>query len=290
MTGWRERADAPVARLAILWLRRYVEASRNSGAAASAYVALSLFPTALVFVAAFSRARGSENVFADRLIDHLNLDGPTADLVADLFGTTSDNLLAASVAALISFAVWGLSIGQLYQGVYARAWHVRLTARADQWRYTIWLLVAASGIGLMALTASELRDAGWLAVLPAWIVASVAFWLWTPRFLLHRAIPYRALLPGTALATVVVGGTVATSPLWIGPTLNENAKVFGTFGVVMGLLAYTLIAVTISMVCAVFGPVWGEWRHIERARTAPTTRADDIADRPDDPPARPMQV
>ena len=36
--------------------------------------------------------------------------------------------------------------------------------------------------------------------------------------------------------------------------LNQNAKAFGSFGVVIGLFAYILIGVTISMVCAVFGP------------------------------------
>ena len=95
------------------------------------------------------------------------------------------------------------------------------------------------------------------------------FWLWTPRFLLHRKISLRSLLPGALLATFVVGGTIATSPLWIGPTLNQNAKAFGSFGVVLGLFAYILIVVTISMVCAVFAPVWAEWRQGEEATEGP---------------------
>jgi len=67
---------------------------------------------------------------------------------------------------------------------------------------------------------------------------SMIFWLWTPRFLLHREVSLRSLLPAALLATFVVGGTIATSPLWIGPTLDQNAKAFGAFGVVIGLLAY----------------------------------------------------
>ncbi len=90
---------------------------------------------------------------------------------------------------------------------------------------------------------------------------STIFWLWTPRFLLHRQISIRSLLPGALLATFVVGGTIGTSPLWIGPTLNENAKAFGSFGVTIALFAYILIVVTISMICGVFAPVWAEWRH-----------------------------
>ena len=96
----------------------------------------------------------------------------------------------------------------------------------------------------------------------------MAFWLWTPRFLLHRKISRRSLLPGALLATFVVGGAVATAPLWIGPTLNQNAKAFGSFGVMLGLFAYLLILITISMVCAVFSPVWAEWRKAEQERKA----------------------
>ena len=44
----RGRADTSLGRLALLWFRRYFEASRNSGAAATAYFTLSVLPTALV--------------------------------------------------------------------------------------------------------------------------------------------------------------------------------------------------------------------------------------------------
>lgn len=266
MRDWlSQRAENPLARLALLWFRRYFEASRNSGAAASAYITLSVVPAALVIVAFFNLARGDEHAFADRLITHMKLNGSTASLVQDLFGTTSNNLLAASITIVIGFLVWGLSIGQLYQGLYARAWGVQVGSAADQLLFTIWFFVFSALLALMTVSASELRADGWLAVLPVWIAGSMIFWLWTPRFLLHRTISIRSLLPGALLATFVVGGTIGTSPLWIGPSLNQDAKAFGSFGVVIALFAYILIVVTISMVCGVFAPVWAEWRHSERA-------------------------
>ena len=265
--GWlHERADSGLGRLVSLWFRRYFEASRNSGAAATTYITLSVLPTALVIIAIFNLAKGDENAFADRLISHMNLDGSTASLVHDLFGTTANNLVAASVTIVIGFLLWGLSIGQLYQDVYARAWRIHVGTAADQVRFTIWFFAFAGAIALITVSASALRADGWLALLPAWIAGSMVFWLWTPRFLLHREVSLRSLLPGALLATFVVGGTIATSPLWIGPTLNQNAKAFGAFGVVIALFAYILIVVTISMVCAVFGPVWAEWRQGENDR------------------------
>jgi uncharacterized BrkB/YihY/UPF0761 family membrane protein len=260
------RADTGLARLALLWFRRYFEASRNSGSAATTYITLSVLPTALVIVAIFNLSKGDENAFADRLISHMNLGGSTASVVHELFGTTSNNLAAASFTIVVGFLLWGLSIGQQYQDIYARVWRIHVGTVGDQARFTIWFFVASALVALMTVSASELRSNGWLVTLPVWIAGSMIFWLWTPRFLLHREISLRSLLPGALLATFVVGGTIATSPLWIGPTLDQNAKAFGAFGVVIGLLAYVLIVVTISMVCAVFSPVWAEWRQGENDR------------------------
>jgi membrane protein len=262
----RNRADSPFGRLAFLWFRRYLEASRNSGAAATTYLTLSVLPTALVVIAIFNLAKADENAFADRLITHMNLDGSTASLVRELFGTTSNNLLAASVTIVIGFLLWGLSVGQRYQDLLARAWGIRVGGATDQGLFTIWFFVASGLVALMLASASELQADGWLVVLPVWISGSMIFWLWTPRFLLHRRITIRSLLPGALLATFVVGGTIATSPFWIGPTLDQNAKTFGSFGVVLALLAYILTVVTISMACAVFAPVWAEWRQAENER------------------------
>jgi uncharacterized BrkB/YihY/UPF0761 family membrane protein len=275
-----DRADTSLGRLTLLWLRRYFEASRNSGAATAGYVMLSVFPAALVIIAIFNLARGDENAFAERLITHMNLDGATASLVRDLFGTTANNLLAASITIVLGFLIWGLSIGQMYQDVYARAWRIQMGTAADQVLFTIWFFAFSGLIAVMTVSASELRAHGWLALLPAWIAGSLFFWLWTPRFLLHRTISIRSLMPGALLATFVVGGTIATSPLWIGPTLNQNAKAFGSFGVMLGLFAYILIVVTISIVCAVFAPVWAEWRQAEKERKEPGTEPTDIGPDP----------
>jgi membrane protein len=267
LLSWaRGHVDNAVGRLAILWFRRYLEASRNSGAAASAYFTLSAVPAALVVVAFFNLAASNQNAFATRLITHLKLSGSTANLVHGLFGTTSNNLLAASITVVIGFLLWGLAIGQLYQDLCARVWRIRVGSAADQARFAIWFFVVSALVGLMVTFAADLRSAGWLVLIPAWFAGSAVFWLWTPRFLLHRKIAVRSLLPGALLASFVLGGTIATSPLWIGPTLNADAKAFSSFGAVIATFAYILICITISMVCAVFSPVWAEWRQAERDR------------------------
>ena len=266
--GWlRERSDRSLVRLTLRWFRAYFTASRNSGCAISLYSSLSVLPAALIFVAAFYSPGGSVNTFAQHLVNHLNLTGDTATLVKGTFGTASSNALAASVTVVVSFLLWGIGIGQLYQDVYARAWQVKVGSAADQGLYAVFFFVFALALALVIVAESELGDTGrWAVLVPAWLLGSLAFWLGVPHLLLHRRVGMRALLPGALLATLVLGGTAATSPLFLPATLTANGKDFGSFGIVLTVIGYLFVMITLSLVCAVFSPVWFEWREAERSR------------------------
>jgi membrane protein len=260
------RADTRLGRLALQWFRAYFAASRNSGCAATVYSALSVLPAALVAVALLHSSGSDTNAFAARVVTHLKLTGSTASLVQDTFGSASANRLAASVTVVISFLLWGIAIGQIYQDVYARAWRIKVGSMADQALFAVFFFVFTGAIALMVVSAGQLRADGWLVLLPAWLIGSTIFWLWVPRFLLHRKIGLRALLPGALLATIVIGGLTATAPLFVSAALNANGKAFGSFGVVATMIGYVFIAITLSLVCAVFSPVWARWRESERQR------------------------
>jgi membrane protein len=255
------RADSQLGRLGLRWFRAYFEASRNSGSAATLYSLLSVVPVVLAVVGLASAAGANTNAVADRLVNHLGLHGSTADLVHQTFGSASSNALAASLAAVASFFIWGIGIGQIYQLVYARSWQVEVKALSDQWRFALWFFAFAAGGALPFLIEGWLSRATWAAIIPAWLVAATLFWVWTPRFLLHREVPVRRLLPGALLSAVVVGGATATSPLFLGSWVNSDAKYFGSFGVVLALVGWGFVLVTLTFVCAVFAPVWAQWRN-----------------------------
>ena len=261
------RADTSLGRLVLDWFRRYFESSKNSGCAITVYTSLSVLPAALV-IASYFHSEADTNAYATRLIDHLKLTGATADLVQSTFGTASSNRLAATITVAVSALVWGIGIGQLYQDVYARAWRVKVGSMADQGLFAIFFFVFAGVVALFAVAAGELRTHGLLLVIPAWLAASTVFWLWVPWFLLHRKVALRALMPGALLATIVIGGFIAVSPLILYAPLNANGRAFGSFGVVLTLIAYVFIMLTLSLVCAVFSPVWADWRRGERSRSA----------------------
>jgi hypothetical protein len=256
--GW---AGSPAGRLTLSWFRAYLAASRNSAAAITVYSVLSVLPTALVGVAYFHLSGSDANAFADRIVAHLRLHGETAGLVRATFASASANALAATIAALAGFLLWGFGIGQLYRDFYARAWKLELRSSAgDQLRFTVFFFADAAVLALLVVSASRLQGSSWLVLVAAWAAGSVAFWLWAPVFLLRGAVGLRALLPGALLASFVLGGTIATAPFWIAPTVNENGTAFGSFGVVLTILAYVFILITLALVCAVFAPVWREWR------------------------------
>jgi membrane protein len=255
-----------------------MQASKNSGASISAYFMLSVFPTALVAIAFFGKSGGNTNALAQRLITHMHLTGDTADIVRQTFGTTANNAFAATVAVVISFLFWGIGIGQLYRDVYARSWRVETAQASDQALFTIWYFVTCGLLGLMFVATTETGSSSRALWIPVWFAAATLYWLWTPRFLLHRRVPTKKLVPGALLGAFVLGGTIGTSPLWMGPTLNQNAKAFGSFGVVIAIIAFVLIAITISMVCAVLGPVWEEFRQTED--DLKTTHGEELASEP----------
>jgi membrane protein len=232
------------------------------------YSSLSVLPAALVFVAAIYAPAGDVNVFAQHLVDHLNLTGETARLVKDTFGSASSNALAASIATAVTFLVWGIGIGQLYHDVYARAWNLNVgSGAADQGLYAAFFFVFAAAFALVVVAQAELGDTGrWAVLIPVWLVGSLVFWLGVPYVLLHRKIGLRALLPGALLATIVLGGTAATSPLFLAATFTANGKAFGSFGIALTVIGYVFVLITLSLVCAVFSPVWFEWREAERTR------------------------
>jgi hypothetical protein len=262
--GWLGRQqDSRLGRFSFLMFRRYLEASKNTGAATTAYFMLSVFPTALAAIAAFGKAGGDTNALANRIITRMHLSGATAQIVSETFGTTANNALAATFVVVIGFWFWGMGIGQLYRDLYARAWRVETAQPNDQVLFIVWYFVACGLLGLMLL-ATGFASSHRVLLIPVWLCVSMAFWLWTPRFLLHRKVETRRLLPGAVVGALVLGGTIGTAPLWMGPTLNQNAKAFGPFGVVLALLGLVLTVITISLACAVFAPVWEEFRRKEQ--------------------------
>jgi len=262
---WAERsveryASGRAGSLALGWLQRFTEANRNSSSALVLNMFLSAIPALLAVYALADLSASKGNGVARHLVRHLDLHGETAALVSHTFGTIAHNAAAASVIGLLGFVIFGLAVGKVLQEVYVRAWRVRSGTLTDQWRFALWFIVATSLLGLWISEESLASTLGTELLVPAWIAILAAFWLWTPWFLMHREIAARRLVPGALLAAAAYAVALSVSQLLVGRWVNENGHFFGSFGVALALLLWGQLFAGISLACAVFPPVYIEWR------------------------------
>jgi uncharacterized BrkB/YihY/UPF0761 family membrane protein len=101
---------------------------------------------------------------------------------------------------------------------------------------------------------------GWGLLTPVWLGVLVAFWLWTPWFLLHRQIKLQRLLPGALLTALTFTIADALAGFLLGAWINENGHFFGSFGIALALLCCGEVLAGIWLAGAVFSPVYEEWR------------------------------
>ena len=126
----RGRADTSLGRLALLWFRRYFEASRNSGAAAAGLHHAVGAPRGARHHRDLQPGQGRrERVRGPPDHAHEARRGDREPRPRPVRHHRRTMSLAASVTVVIGFLIWGLSIGQLYQDVYARAWRIHVGTR-----------------------------------------------------------------------------------------------------------------------------------------------------------------
>ena len=108
---------------------RYTQSSRNSAEALVLGTFLSVVPALLAVYALADLSAGSGNGIAQHLIYRLHIHGAAAGLVSSAFGSEASNAAAATVIGLLGFLVFGLGLGKILQGVYARAWRIQVRGR-----------------------------------------------------------------------------------------------------------------------------------------------------------------
>ena len=253
--------------------RSYVPAlprgSKNSGAATTAYFMLSMLPTALAAIAVFGQTGGDVNALANRMITRMHLTGDTAEHRQPDVRHDREQRARSDLRGRLRLLVLGdgdrpavprplrASVarrdgaverpGSLHRLVLRDLRAIGSHVRGDDYRLRVlaprpfhpalalryrW----SSGCGRRASCSTRRCRRG---------DSCRARWS-EPSFSAARSAPHR----------------------WMAPTLNQNANAFGPFGVVLAFIGLVLTVITISMVCAVFAPVWEEFRTAERLRLA----------------------
>ncbi len=116
-------------------------------------------------------------------------------------------------------------------------------------------------LGLQVAEQGLISFLGWVLASPIGFAVLVAFWLWTPWLLLHGRVSLRRLLPGALLVAVAYMIAATTSEFVLGYWITDNGRFFGSFGVVLALVAWAQVVAVIWLAGAVFSPVYAEWRN-----------------------------
>ena len=256
--------------VAIGWFARFRDAQLNSLLLA-AYLFLTLVPAMIVIS---SYVNSDPRVVATHLVTRLNLTGATANLVRDVLGGASVKKLTAALIAVVSVVVFGLGIGRTLQTVYARVWRIPEpeVSITENVRYFAWLGGLVVGGALFVIELSLLKEADnwieWVSA-PLWIAGIVAFFTWTPVFLLHRRITWRDALPGAlAIAVGLVGIRLLSSVVFTN-WLNWYAEYYGGIGIAIALFFWLGLTTSVFIAGAAVAPAYAVRRQARAVHNGP---------------------
>lgn len=235
------------------------------GGTLGAMVSVQLFTTVIpLMIMGFAYLRG----FADNaspgtlIIRELGLAHPAADNVRAAFGHSSALRSSWSFVGLAGFLVWGVPMGIMIAGIFAKAWRREPFGLAGRlWRGVAWFVLYLVMIGVRDRIAfggdhhAGMRMVRFVvSLLPVW-----AFWSVTPALLVRDGGRGRAYLALAGLAGVVIDGVVLPlgSRIFFPPVLDGWDEL-GPIGVAMALLTWCGAVGTGWVVTACVGAVLWE--------------------------------
>jgi uncharacterized BrkB/YihY/UPF0761 family membrane protein len=205
---------------------------------------------------------------ANHMARHYRLSDSTASLVRGVLVQDRAHELGSALLAAAGALFFGLGFGRVLQLVHVRAWRLELPSRQkDQGRYAIVLLGLYGLILLLLLQLAELAGGpSWarFALTPGWVGLLILYFAWVARFLTHKQLGWRDLLPGAALTGVGLVLLMWISRFAMEFWVNFYARDYGGFGVVMALFFWIVFSAAVIVATASLAPALAERRDIRR--------------------------
>lgn len=222
------------------------------------YGFLSIFPLLLAFftIAAWV-LKGRTNTL-HTLEHHLGNYPIIGQAVTSLAGHTLSGSVLALVIGLVGLVLGAQGLAQTLIFVCDQIWnipyHDRIGTVQKYIRGILWY--AVFGLGVLGSTflnsLSRVLDWGpagpYLAALPALCVNILLFSV-SFRFLSHRSVPTRALLPGAAVSGLV-WTIINTAAIGLTRNLANTNPLYGSFAGVLGLLAFIYLNARLTLYAA----------------------------------------
>ncbi|MBW3556227.1 MAG: YihY/virulence factor BrkB family protein [Actinobacteria bacterium] len=221
---------------------RYSDLNGNNMAAAVTFQAfVSIFPLLLVAVAVVGIVAGQGTDVAGRVISELGLTGDARSAVTDAIDAAEGSKQVAGPIGIISLLWSGLGLVNALQYAYNQVWQVEARGLKDKAVGLLWL---GGAVVLFVAAAAITTALQWLpgGIRPIGVVVALAvnfsLWVWTSKILPNTHLPWRAVIPGSILATIgfevlkVVGG------IYVPRAVASSSQLYGALGVVFAILAW----------------------------------------------------
>ena len=205
---------------------------------------LTLFPVLLVAIAVLGFVAADNADLAADLIDDLDLTGDVAELVESSIDAARGSRAATTIAGFLGVLWVAVGLGRMVSQVCNRPW--QLPTRGVR----VWVVSFGWLLGAIVLLGGAIAVTGLLSVLPGWlaplqVVAGLAlltgFFLFTFRLLTNHPLPLRSHLPGALAGAVGVWLLTLFSTLVLTRYIASASALYGSIGVVLGLLAWLLL-------------------------------------------------
>ena len=226
-------------------LRMYERDGEIAGSVVGAALAMRLFtffvPLLLVMVGLAGFVRG--HISEDNLSD-AGVAGRLAEQVRSALEQPSQTRWLALLTGLVGVVSSGRTLSKSMVQASCLAWRIPVHAKASARLFGA-VVGMLSGVGLMSLIVNVVLDRSGIGVAGVSYLGAVAIYVvvWTAVMaLLPRKAPsIGSLLPGAALAAVVLAGMQAISQLYLPSRFEKASALYGAIGSAVVVLGWFFI-------------------------------------------------
>ena len=230
----------------------------NLAALIAYYGFFSLFPLLLVLVTVLGMVLRNNPDLQTRILDSALANFPVIGI------EISRNVHAlegsgATLALGIALTLWsGLGVIKATQAAMNTVWNVPFEHRPNFLTSTLRALIMLGVLGVLTLASAAAGSVGggsdqwWLVILGVAVslVMNLFLFLLAFRILTSENLTWSAVLPGAAVGSVAWTTLQALGGYYVSHQLQGASEVYGTFAMVIGLLAWIFIGAQVTLLAA----------------------------------------
>jgi YihY family inner membrane protein len=234
----------------------------NLAALIAYYGFFSLFPLLLVFVSVLGLLLRNNPSLQQSILDSVLRDFPVIgdQLRSNIKGLTGGGAgVALGVGTFL--ALWGgLGVMNAAQNAFNDIWDVPMKDRPNFLESRLRGLVMLVVLGVMALASTFVSGIGtseggrflWSGALALLVtlILNLGLYLVAFRVLTDRSLRWADVLPGAAVGAVLWTALQSLGSYYVQHQVKNASEVYGTFGLVIGLLTWIYLGAQITLLAA----------------------------------------